>query len=373
MAKRENGEGSIYYEKDRNKFCAAIVDPNGKRIRKRFNTREEAKDWIITIQSNIVNNNYIAPTNITLGEWIIEWLCIFKKNLRDKSKLQYMQTSVKLKPIAAIPLQKMTPVIAQKFLNDLPKEMASSSKKKVYQLLFTVAKKAYKLGMINKNFMEVVEPPIVQQKEIEIFTQNELQKIFKYLNENNIPYNLAKQYPFILLAATTGARLGELLALKWENVNFKENKIQITSTLNYIPKKGLIENPPKTSAGKRYITIPPKVTMLLKKLKPDNEKIIYLNTSRSYVFHTKNGTPYHPRNISKYWKQILINANVPYKNFHVLRHTHATQLLANNIPILEVAKRLGHSKASHTLNLYGHAIPNMDKEVADKVAKIYTI
>lgn len=59
MAKRENGEGSIYYEKDRNKFCAAIVDPNGKRIRKRFNTREEAKDWIITIQSFNFNKSCI--------------------------------------------------------------------------------------------------------------------------------------------------------------------------------------------------------------------------------------------------------------------------------------------------------------------------
>lgn len=373
MAKKENGEGSIYLEKARNKYCASIFDPDGNRLRKRFDNKEDAKQWLIDIKAQFARHEYIAPNNITLGEWIMEWLTTFKQNLRDKSKLQYLQTSVKLAPIANIPLQKMTPLIAQKFLNDLPADMASSSKKKVYQLLFTTAKKARNLEMISKNFMEPVEAPSVKQKDIEIFTQAELEKIFNYLKSDNIPENLAKQYPFIILAATTGARLGELLALKWENVHLNESKIKITATLNYIPSKGFIENPPKTNAGKRYITLPPKVTSVLKSLKYGNNNILYMIKPTDYVFHTKNGTPYHPRNISHYWQKILNGADVPYKNFHVLRHTHATQLLAANVPILEVAKRLGHSKASHTLNLYGHAVPNLDKDVANKVSEIYNI
>lgn len=73
------------------------------------------------------------------------------------------------------------------------------------------------------------------------------------------------------------------------------------------------------------------------------------------------------------WSVILKGAEVNYKKFHCLRHTHATQLLSGGVPLLEVCKRLGHSKPSHTLNLYGHAIPNMDKMVAEQVAKIYEI
>ena len=373
MAKKENGEGSIYFETARNKYCAAIIDPNGKRLRKRFVERDEAKQWLIDMKAQFLRNEYVAPNSITLGEWIMEWLATFKQDLRDKSKLQYVQTSKKLKPIANIPLQDITPITVQKFMNKLPASMASSSKKKVYQLLFTVAKKAFNLGMINKNFMAPVEPPTVKIHDIEIFTQNEISSILAYLKSDQISSNLAKLYPFILLAITTGARLGELLALKWENVDLSENKIHIVSNLQYIPHKGIIENPPKTAAGVRYITLPVTVVQVLKELKRGSGNVLRMIKPSDYVFHTKLGTPYQPGNITHYWRSIVIGAGVPYKNFHVLRHTHATQLLAANVPILEVTKRLGHSKASHTLNLYGHAIPNKDKDVADKVAKIYSI
>ena len=194
-----------------------------------------------------------------------------------------------------------------------------------------------------------------------------------YLKSDQISSNLAKLYPFILLAITTRARLGELLALKWENVDLSKNKIYIVFNMQYISHKGIIENPPKTAAGVRYITLPVTVVQVLKELKRGSGNVLRMIKPSDYVFHTKLGTPYQPGNITHYWRSIVIGAGVPYKNFHVLRHTHATQLLAANVPILEVTKRLGHSKASHTLNLYGHAIPNKDKDVADKVAKIYSI
>ena len=71
------------------------------------------------------------------------------------------------------------------------------------------------------------------------------------------------------------------------------------------------------------------------------------------------------------WKSILKCANIEYKNFHVLRHTHATQLLANGVPLVEVTRRLGHSKVSFTLDKYGHATPNYDKGISDKITQIY--
>lgn len=72
-------------------------------------------------------------------------------------------------------------------------------------------------------------------------------------------------------------------------------------------------------------------------------------------------------------KSILLLASVPHKKFHVLRHTHATQLLANGVPLLEVSKRLGHSRASHTLDLYGHAIPGYDASLPNKISKIFNL
>lgn len=374
VRKRENGDGTIYFDKSRNKFRAAIYDPCGQRLYQRFNTKEEAKAWLTEIKSQFLRDEYVAPNNMTIADWISEWLKIYKANLRPKSKLQYLQTFSHIEPIAALPLQaKGANVTVQRFLNALPDTMASSSQYKIYQLLSASIKKAYKLGLINKNFMELVEAPKVEQEEVEIFTQGEIKLIFDYLQSPEAPAILKRHYPFVLLAATTGARLGELLALKWQYMDFKENKIRINTTLQTLPHQPPVCLPPKTKASKRYITIPESVAAELQKLKTGYGKIRYIKHPEDFVFVTRAGTPFLPSNMRRAWASILSGAGVDYKKFHCLRHTHATQLLAGSIPLLEVSKRLGHSKPSHTLNLYGHAIPNLDKIVAEKVAKIYAI
>lgn len=372
VKKRENGEGTVYFDKQRNKYRAAITDPYGQRLFKRFNTREEAKDWLTDIRSQFARDTYVAPNDMTISDWIIEWIKTYKANLRPKSKLQYLQSFSHIEPIADMPLQaKSANLTVQRFLNGLPDTMASSSKYKIYQLLSAAVKKAYMLGIINKNFMDLVEPPKVTHEEVEIFTQAEIKKILDYLQNPTTTSRLRRHYAFILLAATTGARLGELLSLRWKNVDTKENTIKIVSTLQALPGRPPEDMPTKTAAGRRYITIPERVTAALLALKKSG-KILYMD-KQDYVFRTRAGTPFLPSNMRRAWSVILKGAEVNYKKFHCLRHTHATQLLSGGVPLLEVCKRLGHSKPSHTLNLYGHAIPNMDKMVAEQVAKIYEI
>ena len=90
-----------------------------------------------------------------------------------------------------------------------------------------------------------------------------------------------------------------------------------------------------------------------------------------YVFHTRNGGVWNTHNVERAWRAILDKAEVQRKHFHALRHTHATQLLANYVPLIEVSRRLGHSKPSITLDLYGHAIPGYDKKIPEKVQAIF--
>ncbi len=371
MTKRENGEGSISWDKVRHKYRAAIIDTNGKRLYKRFDSREEAKLWLNELKSQFMKNEYVLPTNITLGEWILEWLETFKQDLKISTKYEYLYRCKYIEPIAHTPLQELTSFTVQKFINDLS---TSNKREKVYILLYSVAKKAYRIGLISKNFMVAVERPKSKTKKINIYTTKELHQIFRYLKSVDTPKKFNKIYVPILLAVTTGIRLGELLALRWENVDLVKGTIRIVSTIKYISNVGVIESSPKTAAGKRIITLPVEVINELKKLYYVDGNVIHLQEKTGYVFHTRNGTAYLDENfIHQYWKPIVINAGVEYKNFHVLRHTHATQLLASGVPLLEVSKRLGHSKASHTLDLYGHAIPELDKNIAKQVSKIYTL
>lgn len=204
-----------------------------------------------------------------------------------------------------MPLQdKNAHVIVQKFLNSLADKLAPNSRWKIYQLMESAVKKANQLQLVSKNFMELVEAPKKKQAEIEIFTSDEMAVIFDYLQASNTPPVLVRYYQLMMLLATTGARPGEILALKWKNVNFSTEKIKIKTTILALPKVGIVEAPPKTKAGIREITIPVQMCEILKGLRGSG-KIMSMCRPDDYVFHTIHGTAFSPSNIRRDWKKYL--------------------------------------------------------------------
>ncbi|MDY6029857.1 MAG: tyrosine-type recombinase/integrase [Acidaminococcaceae bacterium] len=363
-SKKSNGEGSISYESDRQMYRARLVSPDGKRISKRFRAKKEAMEWLAVTQADIYKNTYVSPNSLRLGDWLSEYLVTYKApKVRPKTLERYIQTAKYLEPISGIELQKLTAHTVQQFYNELP-QMSPSSKNKVHKLLKAAITKACAIDLMARNIMQAVEAPPVPKVEIQVFTKEEISKILQ--TAKNSRY-YSKYYPFFLLAATTGARLGELLGLKTTNV--KTGYIYIDNSLQAV-RGALMDMPPKTAAGVRKITIAPEVIKVIRSTCSSSG--CTLPFSR-YVFHTRNGTPISPRNMERIWKALLKEAGVEYRNFHVLRHTMATQLLSNGVSIAEVAKRLGHSKISHTLNLYSHAVPNYDEGIPDILNKAYAL
>lgn len=355
--RKARGTGTVYLEKT-GKYRAGIYDPNGKRIVKRFATKTEANNWLAETKAEMLKDTYIPQSNITIGEWAVEYIATYCNDLRPNTVKRYIQSARHLAPIANVQLQKLTAHTIQRLYNNL--EMSQSSKIKVHRLLKSIIKKAHQLKMVNENVTIAVVPPKAEHYEVEVFTEAEVKKLLSSIKESKY---YAKYYPLIYTAISTGARMGELLGLKATSI--KNEHIVINNNLQYINNIPT-DFPPKTKAGNRKITITKNLEITLKRLTLD--KVISFD---GYVFHTSTGTPYRASNIAKIWKAILKEANIPYKNFHVLRHTHATQLLANNIPLLEVSKRLGHSKPSTTLNLYGHAIKGFDEQIPEKVTAIF--
>lgn len=357
MAKKANGEGGLCQEKS-GKYRASFYEPNSKRVVKRFNTKLEASNWLAQMKTEILKDTYVPQSNITVGEWAVEYIETYCQHLRPNTTKRYLESAMHLEPIAGIELQKLTALAVQRLYNKL--KMSASSKIKVHKLLKAIITKAHQLEMVNKNIMIAVVPPKAEHKEVEIFTEAEIKKLLTSLKDSE---KYSKYYPLVYTAISTGARLGEILGLKSNAV--KSGHIVINNNVQYVNNVPT-DFPPKTKAGNRKITISRELESILKRKSID--KIISFD---GYIFHTKNGTPYRTANINKIWRAILNEANIPYKNFHVLRHTHATQLLANGVPLLEVSKRLGHSNGSITLNLYGHAIQGFDAQIPDKVTAIF--
>lgn len=357
MRKKANGEGTVYWDASKNRFTASFFDDAGKRITKRFKERTAAQEWLTTAKADLFRGDYVKDCDITFGEWLLEYIDTYKKpRIKYSTLARYYITMKHFEALAAVPLKSITTRRLQSFINAIPPTLSFSSRKKIQDLLKSSISKAVALGMMK----DVIKPLEFtnsgkRQKEVQVFTIEEIHKILAAAKRSQY---YSRYYIFIKLAVYTGARLGELLALRKSNVSADSIKIDLNA--HAVSGKMLLTTP-KTASGSRIIKISPALAQELLATAGDND----------FVFHTRYDTCWNSSTAVRAWQAVLKEAGVEYKNFHCLRHTHATQLLANGTPLTEVAKRLGHAKPSTTLNLYAHSVPGYDEKVSQKIDKIF--
>ena len=213
-----------------------------------------------------------------------------------------------------------------------------------------------KWGYLSRNVADLVEIPRPKKQEFKTWTPEQV-KIFLRTAEND------RFYALYMLATTTGARKGELLALKWTNINLEQGTLQIKETIQEVPGKGLLFSQPKSEKSRRSITLP---GLTVRALRQHRE----LNPDSELVFTTSNKTPISPRNLVKYFKRLVDEAGLPEIRFHDLRHTCATILLSENVHQKVVQELLGHSQINLTLDTYSHVLPVMQERAAQKMDEV---
>lgn len=178
------------------------------------------------------------------------------------------------------------------------------------------------------------------------------------------------------LAVTTGMRLGELYGLKWIDLQWDKGILHIQRQVQQIPKKGWSFVEPKTKAGTRSIKLGEGTLQVLREylIRQTEKKEIMGNRwkENGLIFPSSVGTPGDPSNMRKDFNETLEKAGINKIRFHDLRHTAASLLLNNNIPVIVVSRMLGHSKASVTLDVYGHLYSEMQEGAADVMDKLVT-
>ncbi|WP_196600380.1 site-specific integrase [Pectinatus frisingensis] len=185
-------------------------------------------------------------------------------------------------------------------------------------------------------------------------------------------------YAVVVLALTTGMRQGEIFGLKWENISFSKKSLYVADNMVTSAENGELLDSPKTVTSKRNILLPNRTIEILKKWQKYQgdyaEKWlgVYENTNK-LVFTNSFGKMVSITNFTKrYFRKMLRAANISDDvTFHTLRHTHATQLLKHGVNIKVVSERLGHSSTSVTMNIYAHALPDMQNEAVDELNRIY--
>ena len=173
----------------------------------------------------------------------------------------------------------------------------------------------------------------------------------------------------------TGARRGEILALKWKNIDWDKKQIFINSNLLYSPDVGIYITTPKTEKSIRYISIPDETIRILKEYQEwQNEQKEYFGSyfeDQGFVFCRDNGMPFHPDSVTDYMNKLSAKYNLPHINPHAFRHTMASVLYHNGVNSVSVSGRLGHAQVSTTANIYAHLIDDADKHNSQILSDVF--
>lgn len=376
------GQGTIGCEKvgKYEYWTFQFYDNSGKKQKKRFpHTREglkNAKEFQKEV-SRKKTDGVLVSCNHTVSSWIEEYIQTYKINsLRDSSLSILLLTfnKIEVSPIADIPLDKLTGNQVQNFYNALADKwtdkngklheaIASSSIGKVHKLLSAAFKKAVQLRMIALNPMDTIDAPKVRYAEKGIFTDKELQQIFDAVTEiasNKCNTRQSHDYNLLFtMLLQCGMRVGELLALQWQDVNFQKREIHVHATKVRCKQEF---NSTKTMAGNRYIPIINDNLLASLKEYQNRNGII---RPVGYIFEDANGNAMEYRNISRYWTHIRKLTGIE-KNIHCFRHTCATLWLEKGIPVAEVSRILGHSDPTITYSMYTHSIPGYNQKIIEQ-------
>ena len=227
-----------------------------------------------------------------------------------------------------------------------------------HRLLRAMLHKAVYWQLIVSNPAERVQPPKAMKPKRKYYDDEQCKVLLDNLTklgEEQIKYKVA-----IILTIFTGVRLGELMGLEWQDIDFKTGIVSINRSSQYLADKGIFTKTLKTESSYREVAIPDFVVSLLEeyKLWYDKQKSFYgeLWTNSNRLFVQADGKPMYSSTISKWFVKYVAQIGLPVINFHGLRHTNATLLISQNIDVAVVAARLGHAQITTTYNFYVHPI-----------------
>lgn len=372
--KRANGEGSIYFDGDRDRWVAAVTigrDPKtGRLIRRKVSgkTKSAAVAAKAALLAKYKDTYYIDADKLTVGEWMDKYLTTYKKgSVRQNTYESYRAiASTYIMPrLGNIVLDKLLPLQVQQMVTDITATQSPRTAEYALVVLRMASRRALDEGIIARDPTRGVRRAYKSKRDIKTITAADLVVLLEH-----IPTPAMRLAVKIMYA--TGLRTEEMLALTWNNADIDN----CTITINQVAintRAGAQIAAPKTRSSIRTVTLPPKLAANLRSYRKHQAAQIIQSTqytNHNYIICNDDGSLILPRN---YGKRFALRARIAGLDItaHCLRHTHATQLFAAGWHAKDVQERLGHSSITITLDTYTHYIPNRANDIAVYIDQIY--
>lgn len=358
MARRAQGEGTIGQYKD-GRWVARLYQPDGTRKAFYGKTPKEVAQKLAAAKAQLQKGLPLPKERQTVKKYLEEWLAIVQDKVKPKTYTRYRAlVTVHLAPgLGRHILARLTPHQIELFYAEKQKSgLSPTTVHHIHAVLHRALDKAQRLGLVARNVCDLVDPPRIARKEMQVWSPEEAKTFLETIKGHRLE-------ALFVLALTSGMRQGELLALRWDDLDLDRGKLSVCATLQNIGGKMELSEP-KTAGSRRQISLTPRAIDALRAHRArQNEERLHAGAywqGYKLVFANQLGGPLDGTNLLKYWFYPLIErAGLPKIRFHDLRHTAATLLLRQGVNPKIVSEMLGHAKVQITLDTYSHVLPDM--------------
>lgn len=350
------------------KFEAGSRDASGKRRihRETFRgSRDGAERRLTQLLAQYDSGTYVAPSQVSLAEYLRSWLAsashLAKKTAERYSELVEHQIIPHLGRTA---LQQLRPLQIAEWHQTLRRRggnnggpLSPQTIKNAHRVLNCALSRAVALEIVARNVCSVIHAPKIEAKEIAILSSDDIAELLHRLEGHRL-------HPIISLAISTGARRGELLALQWDDIDLERGVIRVERSLGETATELYVKST-KTTHSRRRIALDDDIVATLRQhRRRQNKERLALGLGaaqgRDLVFADAKGGPLSPDTVSRDFWRLCKALNLPEISLKGMRHTHASVCLAAGVDAVTTSRRLGHSRPSARMDIYGHLFGNPD-------------
>ena len=374
--RRGNGEGTVYQRAD-GRWLAQVTLENGDRKSLYGKTRKEVKDKLIRLQRDIQRGLPVVAEKQTLAEYLESWLKHSAGHLRASSLLRYEEL-VRLHITPTLGKTRLAQLTAQQvqslYATKLAEGLAPGTVARIHATLHRALGQAEKLDLVPRNVASLVTPPSARKSrpQLKTFTPEEAKRFLTAIQGDELE-------AMYTLAITTGMRRGELLALKWADIDLDASFLQVRATVRHKKRAdggGYALEAPKTAKSMRRIKLAEIACAALHRQKA-RDAAMRLAAGADWhdeglVFPDTHGWAQRGNHIlQRKFQPLLKRVGLPLIRLHDLRHTAATLLLRQSINPKIVSEMLGHTTVAMTLDVYSHVLPDMQDTATQAMDKLF--